>query len=575
MKKILIGVSDFKNMITGNGYYVDKTLFIKEIIDSGAQVTLFTRPRRFGKTLNLSMLRYFFDLQHPENKVLYDGLKIAEYQQIIDNFCCQFPVIFLTLKDVKFDNWEECYQQLVIVITDLFKAHQYLLESNHISSTDKKLFNKILNREAWSVDYQRSLSFLSELLYNHHKKPVIILIDEYDTPIHHGYDKYYDKIVSFMRNFLSSGLKDNSFLYKAVITGILRVSKESIFSGLNNIDVYSILNNYFENYFGFTEQEVIELLKYFGKYELFEQVKHWYNGYRIGNLTDIYNPWSVLNFISKPEQGFHSYWTQTSTNALIKHEIQKQEAEQIRFDIETLLQGGTVAKDIIENFVFSDLQTDKDLLWTLMLFSGYLTFTEKLWHSTYLLKIPNNEVKTVFQETVIDWIKNELRIQKSLLDKTLRALIQGQLDEFEQGFRRVMQDTFSYYDTQKFNEYVFHAYLLGLLAILGDYYEIKSNRESGEGRYDILLIPRQPDFKGIIIKIKRTDKQGDNESDQDFNQRIKNLLQQGLKQIERKQYYKELLNKGLKDNDIIKVVVVFAGKIPYVNKDSQSAQIKS
>ena len=570
MKKILIGVSDFRNMIQSNGYYVDKSLFIKEIIDTGAQVTLFTRPRRFGKTLNLSMLRYFFDLQQPENKALFNGLKIADHKDIMDNFCCQYPVIFLTFKDVKYSTWEECYQQLLIIISELFKEHSFLLKSNILNVNDKKIYRQILEREAWSTDYQRSLIFLSELLYHYHNKPVIILIDEYDTPIHHGYDKYYDQVVSFMRNFLSAGLKDNPYLYKAVITGILRVSKESIFSGLNNIAVYSILNHQFDDKFGFTEEEVKILLQYYGKQKLFAQVKRWYNGYRIGDQTNIYNPWSILNFTADTKSEFRSYWTQTSTNTLIKHEIRKQESVEIRQDIKTLLEGGTVTKDIVENFIFSDLQTDKDLLWTLMLYSGYLTFTDKLWHSTYRLRIPNYEVKTVFQETVVDWIKNELRIRKSLLDETLQALIQGRLEDFETGFRKVMQDTFSYYDTQKFNEYVFHAYLLGLLAILGDYYEIKSNRESGEGRYDILLVPREPNFKGILIEIKNTQKQADNETDEQFALRIQQLLEQGMKQIERRQYYKELLSKGLSENDIIKVVIVFAGKKPFVYKGEYS-----
>ena len=570
MKKILIGVSDFKNMIQGNGYYVDKTLFIKEIIDSGAQVSLFTRPRRFGKTLNLSMLRYFFDLQHPENKELFNGLKIAQHKDLMDNYCCQYPVIFLTFKDVKTDSWTDTLDKMQTIIATLYDEHSYLYDS--LKPHEQKLFDNIINQEAKITDYENSLIFLSQLLYRYHGKQVIILIDEYDTPIHYGYDKYYDKVVSFMRNLLSAGLKDNSFLYKAVITGILRVSKESIFSGLNNIAVFSILNHQFDDKFGFTENEVKQLLKDFNKNDLFDQVKYWYNGYRIGDQTDMYNPWSILNFTADSKSEFRSYWTQTSTNDFIKHEISKQDSEQLRQDIERLLQGGTVTRDIVENFVFSDLQTDRDLLWTLMLFSGYLTFTERLWHNTYKLRIPNNEVKTVFQDTVIHWIKNELRIQKSLLDETLHALIQGRLDEFEQGFRRVMQDTFSYYDTQKFNEYVFHAYFLGLLAILGDYYEIKSNRESGQGRYDIMLIPRQPGFKGIVIEIKRTDPQGDKETDQQFQQRIEQLLKQGMEQIERQKYYQELLNRGLTDSDILKVVIVFAGKTPYVYKPRNNQQ---
>ena len=407
---------------------------------------------------------------------------------------------------------------------------------------------------------------LIQASYRKYNKKVIILIDEYDTPIHSAFGKFYDDVISFMRNLLSGAYKDNSYLYKGVITGILRVSKESIFSGLNNLSVNSILNISFADKFGFTEAEVLQILKDFDVKTDYEQIKKWYNGYKFGKNEGIYNPWSILNYVSASNEGFRPYWTQTSSNALIREQIAKRNAKEIRAEILKLINGETIVKDIEENFVFSDLDSPKELIWTLLLFSGYLTTVKEIQLGSYELKIPNYELKFVFKRTVLDWFTTEVKVRKTLLEETTNHLINNELQEFEEGFKQIIGDTFSYYDTVKKNEYIFQAYILGLLAIIGDDYVIKSNKESGEGRYDIMLIPHDKSKNGVVMEIKRAKKQQPNESDEDFVNRINKHLEQARQQIDKNRYYKELVDYGIPQKNIVKVPVVFVGKEPYVTE---------
>jgi len=316
------------------------------------------------------------------------------------------------------------------------------------------------------------LNELSEYLHRHHNEKVVILIDEYDTPIQSGYGKYYNEVISFMRNLLSGAFKDNSNLYKGIITGILWVSKESIFSGLNNLSVYSILDNQFSDKFGFTEQEVQEIIKDFEVETEYSQIKKWYNGYKFGKVKNIYNPWSILNYVLHPEDGFKPFWTNTSSNELIKNEIKKKDADNIRQEMLKLINNEVVIKDIEENFVFSDFEIDNELLWTLLVYSGYLTTRNNVSRKEYELKIPNYELKTIFQDTILKWLQMDVKIVKSLIQETANHLINNHIPEFEDGFKRIIGDTFSYYDTAKNNEYVYHSYILGLLAIIGDDYTI-------------------------------------------------------------------------------------------------------
>ncbi|MEA3451390.1 MAG: AAA family ATPase, partial [Bacteroidota bacterium] len=382
--------------------------------------------------------------------------------------------------------------------------------------------------------------------------------------------------VSFMRNLLSGAFKDNANLYKGIITGILRVSKESIFSGLNNLSVYSILDEEFADKFGFTELEVEKIIEDFEKKSDYSKIKKWYNGYKFGDVTGIYNPWSILNFAVSKNERFKTFWTNTSANELIKNEIKKKDADNIRQEILKLINNEIIVKDIEENFVFTDLDTPKELLWTLLTYSGYLTIRNSVSRKEYEILIPNYEIKTVFQDTIIEWIQTDIKIIKSLLQNTANYLISNQIEKFEAGFKEIIGDTFSYYDTAKNHEYVYHSYILGLLAIIGDDYIIKSNKESGDGRYDIMLIPlpaeKIHEFSqryGVVIEIKQIQKQQEKEKNEDFNKRINKEIKFATNQIDRNKYYKELIDNKIEEKNIIKIPIIFAGKEPYITTIKQ------
>ncbi|MEA2043235.1 MAG: AAA family ATPase, partial [Bacteroidota bacterium] len=523
---------------------------------------------RFGKTLNLSMLKYFFDKNEPENKNLFTELKVWQTGTDIKQHCGKYPVIYLSFKDAKANVWEDCFELMTSEIVKLYSKHDYLLEGNTLKIYEKTIYNDILTGKASKVKYQNSIKQLSEYLQRYHNEKVVILIDEYDTPIQSGYKKYYDEVVPFMRNLLSGAYKDNSSLYKGIITGILRVSKESIFSGLNNLSVYSILENQFSDKFGFTEPEVKQIIKDFKVENKSEQIKKWYNGYKFGKTEGIYNPWSILNYVLHPDDGFKTFWTNTSSNELIKNEIKKKDANNIRQEILKLINNETINKDIEANFVFPDLNKRKSLLWTLLTYSGYLTTKKQIRLGEYELMIPNYELKIIFKKTIIEWFETDIKIIKSLLQDTTNYLINNQLTDFEKGFKEIIGDTFSYYDTAKNHEYVYHSYILGLLAIIGDDYIIKSNKESGEGRYDIMLIPRghAPLHKqtGVVIEIKQIEKQKEKENADEFTTRINNEIKSAFAQINRNKYYKELIDNKIEEKNIVKVPIVFAGKEPYI-----------
>ncbi len=566
-KRLNIGISDFRSIIQQNNYYIDKSLLIEDVLEAQKAVLLFPRPRRFGKTLNLSMIRYFFDKSMPESKELFKGLKIWDKDEYIKKHCCQYPVIFMTFKDTKAKTWDVCYNLIVKEIVRVYEQHRYLLNSDILYDNEKVKFEKIINEKADETDYQLSIKYLNEYLYRYHNQRTVILIDEYDAPIQSGYKKYYDDVIDFMRNLMSGAYKDNPYLYKGVITGILRVSKESIFSGLNNLSVFSILHNRAADKFGFTESEVLQLMEDFDVKTDYYEIKKWYNGYKIGNVEGIYNPWSILNYVAEQEQGFQIYWVNTSSNDLIKHEILKKDATHIRAEISKLLNGESIKKEIVENFVFSDLDKRKSLLWTLLTFSGYLTIADQTGRREYQLKIPNNELQTIFQDTILEWFEEDIKVIKSLLEDTFNHLINNRIREFEEGFKEIIGDTFSYYDTAKKNEYVYQAYVLGLLAILSDDYIIKSNKESGEGRYDIMLIPHDKTKNGVVMELKQIDKQRPDESPEDFQKRIDKALQDAADQIERHKYYKELIDNKLPKENIIKLAIIFVGKEPYILKN--------
>jgi len=566
MKKLDLGNSDFKSIIENNYYFVDKSLFIHEIIEIQKQVILLPRPRRFGKTLNLSMLRYFFDINQAENKNLFTQLNIWQTNDTtIEEHFAKYPVIYISFKDAKEKTWHKCLELIKAEISDLYASHNYLTEGSTLSEHELDIFSNIKNGIAKETDYQRSLKKLSEYLHRYYNQRIVVLIDEYDTPIQAGHKNYYDDVISFMRNLMTGVLKDNSYLYKGVITGILRVSKESIFTGLNNVSVYSILEDEFSDKFGFTEKEVMQILLDFNVSTDYEQIKVWYDGYKFGDTTNIYNPWSILNYSLSSAKGFRPFWVNTSSDDLIRERLSERNADYIREQLLTLINNGTIDRKIDENFIFPDLKSNKELLWTLLVFSGYLTVLNQTGRKIYTIAIPNYEIKTIFQDIIIDWLSTDVKIMQNLLLETTQHLINNEIEKFEKGFKEIMGDTFSYFDVKGEPENVYQSYVLGLLAIIGDDYIIKSNRESGEGRYDIMLVPHDKNKYGVVIEIKQIAKV-DNETEDCLSERITSKINEALTQIEQNRYYKELIDHKIKK--IIKLPIVFVGKEPHITHKS-------
>ncbi len=561
MKELDLGNSDFKSIIENNNYFVDKSLLIKEIIKAQKQVILLPRPRRFGKTLNLSMLKYFFDISQLQNENLFLNLNIWQTENEIKNKYAKFPVIFLSFKDTKDKTWNKCYELIVAELSDLYRSHIYLLTGNYLSKIEQSEYNEIVDKSAKETDFQRSIKKLSEYLFRFHNQKVVILIDEYDTPIQAGYNSFYEQVISFMRNLLSGAFKDNSFIYKGVITGILRISKESIFTGLNNVTVHTVLNDEFSDKFGFTENETKQILTDFNVPTEYELIKKWYDGYKIGETNDIYNPWSILNYAISFKTGFRTFWANTSSDELLKEQLKRKDADYTREQLLKLINNETIESEIDENFVFPDLESDKELLWTLLTFSGYLTIESKRGVNNYTLKIPNYEIKFVFKNIILKWLSVDIKIRKTLLEETTKYLINNEISKFENGFKKIIGDTFSYFDINGEPENVYQSYVLGLLAIIGDDYIIKSNRESGNGRYDILLIPHDKTKYGVVIEIKQISKDEKDDIDS-FSKKIDNKIKEAKNQINTNKYYKELIAN--KVNKIIKLPIVFAGKEPYI-----------
>jgi hypothetical protein len=555
LRKLPIGISDFKEIIEDNFYYVDKSLFIKDVLDLVSKATLIPRPRRFGKTLNISMLKYYFEKSDKDYSYLFKDLAIWQSGEAYRRHQGQYPVIFLTFKDVHSSNWELCYGHLQKVIAKEYERHMYLLESNMINDINKKEFTAILNNTANRTDYENALKNLSHYLGKFYDKKVMIFIDEYDTPVQQGFlGGYYNEIIEFMRNFLSGALKDNPALEKGILTGILRVAKESIFTGLNNFEVYSILKNEFSTYFGFLENEVHAMLQYYGIETALQDVRSWYNGYIFGQSI-VYNPWSMLKFAKEHPYGLIPHWLNTSSNELVKRLIIAG-GQRFKSDIEKLIKGESVEKVIDDNIVFADLDTDPESVWSFLLFTGYLKVINKKvkddqWWSE--LQIPNREVGHFYKKTIIEWFKGSATSEK--LQEMLEGLIAGDLVTFEYYFKQFVLHTMSYFDpTGEEPERVYQAFVLGLLVSLSDHFYVKSNRESGLGRYDIALIPRdiKTHPKGMIFEFKKA------------NPATKETIEEALivaeRQIERKNYEAELIDAGVMTENIMKIAVAFEGK---------------
>ena len=549
-KYIGLGVSDFKEVIKEDIYYIDKTMYIKEIIDSKDKVVLVTRPRRFGKTLNMSMLRYYFDNRVKDSKELFNGLKIMDQDEKYLKEMNKYPVIYLSLAGLKTENKEKMIIGLKSLIMELYQEHRYLLESDKLYEEDKQKIKEILNAKEDEVALERSLKDLCIYLERHYGEMPIVLVDEYDVPLQNAYVYgYYEEAINFIRSFYTSVLKDNLHMKKAILTGVSRIAKENLFSGLNNLSVSTVMDNRFTDLFGFTENEVKQLLDYFNISENMVDVKKWYDGYKVGNVDGIYNPWSILNFAR--EQELKPYWVNTSSNDLIKMILQKSTI--VKQKIEKLLKDEEV--EITANFdtILNDIEKNENNVWGLFISTGYLKVTEKvdITEGIFKVKIPNLEIRSLFSQIIKSWFiekTNGIEIREMLND-----LITLNFESYSRKFRKIVVEMFSYFDVgEDTAENFYHAFVLGMLVNLKDTYYIRSNRESGLGRYDIMLEPSDKKEIAFIMEFKVYDEEDDEKE-------ISETLQNAKRQIEKKAYEIELKSRGYEN--IKKVVYAFKGKL--------------
>ncbi|MFT8342309.1 MAG: AAA family ATPase [Clostridium beijerinckii] len=550
-KTIQIGTSDFKKLIEGKNYFVDKSLLIKEFIENSADIILTPRPRRFGKTLNLSMLRYFFDIRTKnETKDLFKDLKIENEKEIM-KLQGEYPVIFITFKNQKHLSYDDFKIGIQMLLSNLYKEHEYLLESNNLSEFDKADFKEIISRKAPVGIFSEAISNLMMYMNKHYGKKVMLFIDEYDVPIQEAYLRgFYDNMIVLIRNLLTSALKDNPYVEKSLITGILRVVKESIFSGLNNLEVNTLLRKTFNDKFGFTKNEIRELLSYYKHEDDMQNIKKWYNGYIFGGEV-IYNPWSVLNYLKNTREGFLPYWINSSSNDLIKRLLLKGD-NNIKLELEELIEGNSINKKIDDSIVMAEVEDSNENIWSFLLMSGYLKAVKTENIEGILnceLKIPNKEVLIFYRNLIEKWFKEALTNQKYEL--MLNTLITGNIKIFAGLFKEFVINNLSYFDISgKEPERVYHAFVLGMLVSLSNEYEVKSNKESGYGRYDVMIIPKDISKIGIIIEFKKID--------YFLDDTIEEATKEALRQIEEKNYAQELFQKEVKN--IIKLAIIFKGK---------------
>lgn len=543
-----VGTTNYKK-ICEDSYYVDKTLLIKEILDEKVNVALFTRPRRFGKTLNMDMLRTFFEKTAEDTGRYFQDKKIWQQGEKYTSHQGQYPVIFLSLKDIKARKWQYAFDALKYIISVEYMRHSELKRSSELEEADIELYNRIVKNQAGYMEYVFSLQALSRMLHQHHKQAPVIIIDEYDTPIQEGFvNGYYDDAVEFIRSFFSAALKDNPHARQIVMTGILRIAKESIFSGLNNIRVFSVLDKKFSEFFGFTTSEVQQMAAYYEQTDKLPELKAWYDGYKFGD-TEIFNPWSVINYFSNNCQAM-PYWVQTSANTIIQ-EILKTYNDDTYRNLHALL-GKTEVQSIVRtNIIYPKLKEPQTNILGFLLMTGYLksTGTELDARGDYIcrLSIPNKEIKTIYYNEILSLLTED--IGENTVMNLANALYDKDAAKIKEALNKFMLKTISYYDNLKENYY--HGLMLGLLAIGESNYDIRSNRESGLGRYDIQLIPKKSALPGIIIEVKAADK--------DAGVELSKLAQTALKQIDEKKYDTELCAQGV--NDIIKYGVAFKGKI--------------
>lgn len=547
-RTVAIGVQDFETLIKENCFYVDKTLFIKEWWDNKDAVTLITRPRRFGKTLNINMLERFFSIEYKNHGEIFEHLDIwreEKYRELQGTY----PVISLSFAGVKADNYLVAKEQIFQIIEDIYTKNAFLKRSDKLEENEKRFFERI-GKDMSDSDAARAIHQLAGYLCRYYGKKVIILLDEYDTPLQEAYmSDYWDEIVPFTRNLFNNTFKTNPYLERAVMTGITRVSKESLFSDLNNLKVVTVTSKKYASCFGFTEKEVFAAMNEFGLTNK-EDIKHWYDGFTIGNLHDIYNPWSIISFLD--EKKLKPYWANTSSNGLVSRLI-REGSRDIKMQFETLLKGGTIRSQIYEEMIFNQLSGSERAIWSLLLASGYMKIT-KIDEREYELMLTNYEVQETFEDMVRTWFDGNA----SDYNGFIKALLRGDLKEMNAYMNRVSLSMFSFFDGGShpsqfaMPEKFYHGFVLGLLVELEGRYEVTSNRESGYGRYDVMLMPINPSDNGIILEFKVFDFEEESSLEQ--------TVQAALNQIEKKKYEQTLLDCGVTKERIRKYGFAFRGK---------------
>ena len=545
-KAVPVGIEDFKELIQDEYYYVDKTLLIDEMLMNKSKVTLFTRPRRFGKTLNMSMLKYFFDVKDKEeNKKLFENLKVSDSEYMSEQG--KYPVIFVSLKDLKEDTWEECLESIKDIMYKIFNEYNFLREKLNV--VEKRQFDKIWEITGNERNFKTSLLDLSNYLNKYYGEKVIILIDEYDAPIINAFDKgYYNEAINFFQTFYSSALKTNNSLKYGILTGITRIIKEGIFSGLNNLKVDTILNKKYSEYFGLLESEVLEMLDYFGMKYKIEEVKEWYDGYIFGE-SEVYNPWSIVNYIDNGE--IKAYWANVSGNTLLENMLDHA-GENVYDDLKRFTNGESIEKYISDGTTIKSLLNNDDEIWQLLLYSGYLTKDEKQkeidvtseYTDVYNLRIPNKEIRKYFGNMFLNRFFGT-EVKTNIL---IKALENGDIKKFEKTLGEIMINMLSHFDLDKEMEKIYQVFMIGLVGFLMGKYEIISNDESGYGRYDLAMIPIKSNEKAYLMefKISKT-KKG-----------MEERAQKALKQIDEKKYDTKLKARGIKN--ILKIGIAFHGK---------------
>ena len=549
VKSLPIGISDYVRA-QEEYYYVDKTLLIKEFLDKKPLVSLFTRPRRFGKTLNMDMLKVFFEISDKNTSKYFADKNIWQCGEEYRSHQGKYPVIFLTFKDVKFDTWDVTIDKIRGLLQEEYGRHQELLNSDKLSQYEKEYFTKIISATANEVELTSSLERLSKMLASHYDKAPVIIIDEYDTPIQEGYSKdFYDEIIGFMRNFFSGAFKDNKNLSYGFLTGILRIAQESIFSGLNNLTVNSLMDEEYDSFFGFTESEVKAMLSYYGVSDKEEELKDWYDGYLFGS-EEIYNPWSVINYISKgciPQ----AYWVNTGKNEILD-DVLRVATDDITERLYDLLQGERVVARIDQNVVYRSLAEDPANIYSLLLVAGYLKTPKKELQAdgSYLceVSIPNREIATVYKSEILSHFLQTGAITRTTANKIAESLYANDYKKLQSAIGEYMDKSIGFFDGGA--EGFYHGLMLGLIALMDNQYKIKSNRESGDGRFDVSLIPREKRYPGIILKLKWKEKLSDVELEKWSNE--------ALKQIGELRCDSEMKEDGI--TEILKFGIAFSGK---------------